>query len=152
MCFHSRPNRPTWITLNTYEINWINVWVSDNIHLRSRSTPPNVATGMANNTKKQCHQFDWVYVEEVEMSVGRAWWSYAELTLTWLEVCWTVINWLFLLIRWSMDCYFFNNKHSESISKSVIYFFLFRIHVLKYLKSPDAFLFLFSQSVYYESQ
>jgi hypothetical protein len=23
-----------------------------------RSTPPNVATGMANNTKKQCEKFD----------------------------------------------------------------------------------------------
>ena len=60
-----------------------------------RLTPPNVATGMANNTKKQCEKFDWVYAKEVQSSVGRAWWSYTVLTLTWPEVCWTVINWLF---------------------------------------------------------
>jgi hypothetical protein len=31
----------------------------------------------------------------VQSSVGRAWWSYTLLTLTWPEVCWTVINWHF---------------------------------------------------------
>ena len=63
-----------------------------------RLTPPNVATGMANNTKKQCEKFDWVYAKEVQSSVGRAWWSYTVLTLTWPEVCWTVINWLFFYL------------------------------------------------------
>jgi hypothetical protein len=48
-----------------------------------------------NNTKKQCEKFDWVYAKEVQSSVGRAWWSYTILTLTWPEVCWTVINWHF---------------------------------------------------------
>jgi hypothetical protein len=42
--------------LNTYVISWINVCASDNLHLRS--TPPNVATGMANNIKKQFEEFD----------------------------------------------------------------------------------------------
>jgi hypothetical protein len=55
-------------------------------------------TGMANNTKKQCEKFDWVYAEELQSSVGRAWWSYTVLSLTLPAVCWTVINWLFLCL------------------------------------------------------
>ena len=109
-----------------------------------RSTPPDVATGMTNNTKKQCEKFDWVYAEELQSSVGRAWWSYT--VLTWPGECWTMINWLFSLILWSMDCLFFNNKHSEMTSNSVAENFWFKIHVLRYLKSPYAFLFL--QSVF----
>jgi hypothetical protein len=41
-----------------------------------------------------------------------------------------------------MNCEFFNNKHSLSRYLSVSEFFLFKIHVLKYLKFPYAFLFL----------
>jgi hypothetical protein len=107
-----------------------------------RSTPPNVATGMANNTKKQCEKFDWVYAEEVQSSVGRAWWSYT--VISWPGVCWTMINWLFSLILWSKECLFFNNKHFESISKSVTEKCWVKIHVLKYLRFPYAFLFLHS--------
>jgi hypothetical protein len=107
-----------------------------------RSTPPNVATGMANNTEKQCEKFDWGYAEEVQSSVGRAWWSYT--VLSWPGVCWTMINWLFSLILWSKECLFFNNKHSESISKSVTEKCWVKIHALKYLRFPYAFLFLHS--------
>jgi hypothetical protein len=35
-----------------------------------RSTPPNVTTGMENNTKKQCEKFDRVYAEEVLAARG----------------------------------------------------------------------------------
>jgi hypothetical protein len=107
-----------------------------------RSTPPNVATGMANNTKKQCAKFDWVYAEEVQSSVGRAWWSYTVLTLTWPEMCWTVINWLFFNLSSEVWTVNFSIINILSQYLSVTEKFWFKIHVLKYLKSPYAFLLL----------
>jgi hypothetical protein len=77
---NARP-RTACVTMNNLEQNNNNVlpWPSKSCAPAttstsdSWSTPPNVSTGIANNTRKQCEKFDWVYAEEVQSSVGRAW-------------------------------------------------------------------------------
>ena len=49
---------PDLIPLNTYGIGWITCAPATTSTSDPRSTPPNVATGMVNNTKKQCEKFD----------------------------------------------------------------------------------------------
>jgi hypothetical protein len=147
MCFHSLPNRRTWIPLNTYGISWITVCASDNLHLR----PSINSTKCCNRNGEQYQETMWeIWWNLCRGGAEQYWPRVVVIHGTNFNVTGSVLNYdklpFFLLILWSIDCKFFNNKHSESISKSVTEKFWFKIHVLKYLKSPYAFLFL--QSVF----
>jgi len=142
MCFNGLSNRRTSIPLNTYGIIWINMCASDNLHLKLSIN----SVKCGNRNDEQYQETMWeIWLSLCRGGAQQCWPRVVVIHGTKFNVTRSVLNcdkltFLYLSSEvWTVNFSIINID--ESISKSVTETFWFKIHILKYLKSPDAFLF-----------